>query len=239
VDVALNFMVRFAPLDKPGCKVTRRAVSPLQLLIPDRDGNPGRVPNPSRDAALPAVPAGSARDRDPREASPAEAIDNLYEQHAQVVAGWIYGLMGPSADIEDLVHDTFLVAHRRRREFRGEASAKTWLFGIMANVVANRRKTERVRRWLFARFVKEDEARAASPVVPIEEVIRRERVARLYRALDRLPDIYRTALILFEIEGIPGNEIALLMGIDIETLWVRLHRGRAKLQALMSKEDRP
>jgi RNA polymerase sigma-70 factor, ECF subfamily len=68
---------------------------------------------------------------------------------------------------------------------------------------------------------------------------RRERVERLYRALDRLPDIYRTALILFEIEGVRGNELAELVGIDVETLWVRLHRGRAKLLALMSKEGRP
>ena len=169
----------------------------------------------------------------------AEAIDNLYEQYASVVSGWIYRLMGPCGDIEDLVHDTFLIAHRRRREFRGEGSAKTWLFGIMTYVVANRRKRERVRRWLLARFAKEDEALAASPIVPIEEMIRRERIARLYRALDRLPDIYRTALILFEIEGIPGNEIAELVGVDVETLWVRLHRGRAKLLALLSREVQP
>ena len=174
--------------------------------------------------------------RESREVSPAEGVDNLYEQYASVVAGWICRLMGPSADIEDLVHDTFLIAHRRRREFRGEGSTKTWLFGIMAYVVANRRKRERVRRWLHARFAKE--ARPASPIVAIEELIRRERVARLYRALDRLPDIYRTALILFEIEGVPGNEIAELLGIDVETLWVRLHRGRAKLLALMSREGR-
>ena len=145
-------------------------------------------------------------------------------------------MMGPSADIEDLVHDTFLIAHRRRREFRGEGSAKTWLFGIMTYVVANRRKRERIRRWLLARFAKE--AWADSPIVPIEEMVRRERVARLYRALDRLPEIYRTALILFEIEGLPGIEIAELVGIDVETLWVRLHRGRAKLLALLSREGR-
>ena len=175
-------------------------------------------------------------DRESREVSPAEGVDNLYEQYAPVVAGWICRLMGPSADIEDLVHDTFLIAHRRRREFRGEGSVKTWLFGIMTYVVANRRKRERVRRWLLARFAKENEARPASPIVAIEELVRRERVARLYRALDRLPDIYRTALILFEIEGAPGNEIAELLGIDVETLWVRLHRGRAKLLALMSRE---
>jgi DNA-directed RNA polymerase specialized sigma24 family protein len=58
-------------------------------------------------------------------------------------------------------------------------------------------------------------------------------------ALDKLPNIYRTALILFKIEDLPGNEIAELVGIDVETLWVRLHRGRAKLLALMSKESQP
>jgi RNA polymerase sigma-70 factor, ECF subfamily len=205
-------MVRSWSLAKLGRTVTRGVVSPLRPPIADRE---------------------------PREASPAEAIANLYEQYAQVVADWIYGLMGPYADVEDLVHDTFLIAHRKRFDFRGEATVKTWLFGIMAYVVANRRKRESVRRWLLMRFAKDDGTRAASPMVPIEEMLRRERVARLYRALDKLPDIYRTALILFEIEGLPGNEIAELVGIDVETLWVRLHRGRAKLLALMSKEGQP
>ena len=177
--------------------------------------------------------------QDPGQAPPSQDFDQLYETYAPLVAGWIARLLGPHAEIEDLVHDIFLVAYRRQREFRGEASPKTWLFGITENLVANRRKRDRVRHWLFDRFSKDSRALQAPSVEPIEGMVRRERITRLYRALDKLPGIYRTAVILFEIDGVPGHEIAELMGIDVDTLWVRLHRGRAKLLTLMQKEGLP
>jgi RNA polymerase sigma-70 factor, ECF subfamily len=205
-------VVRFAGGEKLVSAVDHGLVSRLQ------------TPRSSRDAGL---------------ASPNQSLDQLYETYAPLVAGWIGRLLGPQAEIEDLVHDTFLVAYRRQGDFRGEASLKTWLFGITENLVANRRKRDRVRRWLFDRFSKDSRALQSPSVEPLEDMVRRERVVRLYRALDKLPDIYRTAVILFEIDGVPGQEIAELMGVDVETLWVRLHRGRAKLLTLMQKEGQP
>jgi RNA polymerase sigma-70 factor (ECF subfamily) len=60
---------------------------------------------------------------------------------------------------------------------------------------------------------------------------RREAAAEVYSALDRLAEKYRSVVILFEIEGLSGEEIASLTGINLATVWVHLHRGRQKLRA--------
>jgi RNA polymerase sigma-70 factor (ECF subfamily) len=80
---------------------------------------------------------------------------------------------------------------------------------------------------------------APAPSTPQEEIERRERHVRLYQALDQLTDAHRTVLILYEIEGLSGEDVAELTGISLGAVWVRLHRGRAKLLDLLSKEEEP
>jgi RNA polymerase sigma-70 factor, ECF subfamily len=153
------------------------------------------------------------------------------------VERWVRRLAGPRADVEDLLHDVFVIALRKDVQWPPERDARTWLFRITHNVILTRRRNERVRRWLFARYQDQDEvSRQASPATPADEVERRDNERRLYAALDRLPDTYRTALILYELEGLSGEEIATLLGIQINALWVRLHRARARLQAALQRE---
>jgi len=163
-------------------------------------------------------------------------LDRIYERYVADVDRWVRRLIGPREDVEDIVHDVFLVAVRRRGSFRGEASVKTWLFRIAHHVVRGRRRSERVRRWLFMRRVDELSVARTPIVTPLEEIEQREQNARLYAALDRMPDEYRTALILYEIEGLSGEHVAELLGVQLGTIWVRLHRGRARLLRELSRE---
>jgi RNA polymerase sigma-70 factor (ECF subfamily) len=166
-------------------------------------------------------------------------LDRIYERHVADVDRWVRRLTGPREDVEDLVHEVFLVAVRRRGSFRGEASVKTWLFRIAHNVVRGRRRRERVRRWLFARHVEKLPAEHVAIVTPLEEIEQREQIARLYAALDRIPDDYRAVLILYEIEGLSGEQVAEFLGVPLGTIWVRLHRGRARLLRELSREEEP
>ena len=168
-----------------------------------------------------------------------DPLDKLYARHASDVKRWVRRLAGPTADVEDLLHDVFVVALRRRFTFRGEANVKTWLFRITHHVVRSRRRRSYVRALLFGRHQDAIAAATLSCATPHEEIERCERHLRLYRALDGLPDAYRTALILYEIDGLSGEQVAELIGISLGTLWVRLHRGRAKLLACLSAEERP
>jgi len=165
-------------------------------------------------------------------------LDVLYRAHAAAVARWAGHLAGPEADVEDLVHEVFLVAGRRLGEFRGEAKVTTWLYRITARVVAGRRRRDRVRRWL-RRTNRLDVERGlfSSQPTPIEELERRRAAGVVYRVLDRMPERYRTMLILFELEGLPGEEIAALAGMKLATVWVQLHRARARFLRELEREE--
>lgn len=180
-----------------------------------------------------------ASDTSPAEGSAAEslqAIDVMYGQHLAKVRRWARRLAGPSADLEDLLHDIFLVALRKGFQPRGEATIETWLFSVTQRVVWTRRRKNRVRQWLFGQH--QTVLVPPEPRTPQHELERREQSTRLYAALDRLPDVYRTTLILYELEELPGEEVARLTGVPIGTVWVRLHRGRERLLQLLSRGER-
>ena len=175
----------------------------------------------------------------PRRDPLGEALDLIYEQHVADVSRWVRRLVGPREEVEDLVHDVFLVAVRRRGEFRGDGSVKTWLFRITHYVVRGWRRRSRIRRWLFSRHAEDLPARHEASLSPLEGIERREETARLYAALDHLPDCYRTPLILYEIEGLSGDQVAELTGVRLGAIWVRLHRGRVRLLRELTREENP
>jgi len=159
----------------------------------------------------------------------------LYQCHLAQVKRWARQLAGPTADLEDLVHDIFLIALKKGFRSRGEATIDTWLFHITHHVVRGKRRRRQLRELLLGRH--QTMLVPPSPSTPQQELERRERHARLYRALDRLPDRYRTTLVLYEIEELSSDRVAELTGTTVGTVWVRLHRGRQRLIALLAQED--
>jgi RNA polymerase sigma-70 factor (ECF subfamily) len=171
-----------------------------------------------------------------KQAQPPLDLDALYRAHASTVARWAARLGGPRLDAEDMVHEVFLVAKRRLPDFRGEAKVTTWLYRITARVVRDRRRRERRRHW-FARAFRSDVERAVAVpyVTPVEALERRQASDAVYEILDGMPDKYRNVLVLFELEEMSGEEIAALTGLKLPTVWVHLHRARARFLADMKR----
>jgi RNA polymerase sigma-70 factor (ECF subfamily) len=184
------------------------------------------MPLPSSDPNAPVADAPAPFD-----------LDEVYRAHAARVARWVGHLGGPTADVDDLVHEIFLVADRRLPDFRGDAKVTTWLYRITERVVRGRRRNERIRRWLAqVRLTDVQRALAPTQLTPIEELERQRDVETVYRILDRLPEKYREVLILFELEGASGEEIAALTGRKLATVWVHLHRARTRFLEEMNVE---
>jgi RNA polymerase sigma-70 factor (ECF subfamily) len=155
-------------------------------------------------------------------------LADLYRAHAATVAGWAARLLGPGEDIEDLVQEVFLVVQRRLPEFRGDAKVTTWIYEITLRLVQRARRRRRLRRWLHVDFGVRNLQVATDAPGPQQALESREATATVYGVLDRLSERDRTLLILFEIEGFPGQEIARLCGTTTAAIWVRLHRARAR-----------
>ena len=167
------------------------------------------------------------------------SLDALYRAHAATVARWAAKLAGPFVDVEDLVHEIFLVARRRLPEFRGDAKVTTWLYRITERVALENRRKDRFRRWFSrARQVEIEGAISQPHLTPVDELERRQSTETVYRILDRMPDKYRTVLILFELEDLSGEEIAALTGLKLATVWVHLHRARARFLAEVRRVSR-
>ena len=162
-------------------------------------------------------------------------IGALYRAHALTVARFAQRLCGPRLDAEDVVQEVFLVAHRLLPTFRGEALVTTWLYRITENVVRHRRRKERFRSWLFGSSEDVGGRAASTRPTPVEELERREASVTVYRVLDAMNEKYRTLIILFELEGKSGEEIAELTGQRVQTVWVALHRARAQFLARLQK----
>jgi RNA polymerase sigma-70 factor (ECF subfamily) len=184
-----------------------------------------------------------ARTKAPGDPEPL-SIGELYRAHAASVARWAGRLGGPSLDVEDVVHEVFLVAQRRLAEFRGDAKPTTWLYRITELTVRAHRRKARLRAWL-RRDLARDRDRAGLGQVqlsPVEDLVERQRAELVYRALDALGEKYRSLFVLYELEGLSGEEISALTGVKLATVWVRLHRARARFVARINtlhEEDRP
>jgi RNA polymerase sigma-70 factor, ECF subfamily len=152
---------------------------------------------------------------------------SVYRANVGDVTRWAQRLGGPTMDVEDVVQEVFLTVHKELPRFTGHERLRGWLFRITENAVRYRRRREKFRRWLGGSAVDVAGQVEASTATPVEAVEQRQAKEIVYRALDALPEGYRTVVALFELEGLSGEEVADLVGIKLQTLWVRLHRGRA------------
>lgn len=158
-------------------------------------------------------------------------LRRLYSDHAEFVRGAVVRLDGPGCDVEDLVHDVFVVAIKKGASFEGRSQPRTWLYGIAIKVVAGARRKAKLRRFLGLERVRE----AADEQTPARLFEDREASVALYRALDGIAEKKRTVFVLYEIEGLTGEEIAQLCDCPVKTVWTRLHHARRELYGRMSR----
>lgn len=146
------------------------------------------------------------------------------------------------AEAEDLVQDTFVRAYRFWHTFKTGTSIKAWLFTILRNTFINRYHRKNRRR--SARHDLEGqltslgtEAAVArpEPTIPGQEMAigRRLTRERINAALESIPEDYRTAVMLADLEGLAYKEIAEVMDCPIGTVMSRIYRGRRLLQKLL------
>ena len=192
-----------------------------------------------------AASAGSARSTaeiefiERLQAGDAEAFDVLVTRHSADVYALLFRLTENSEESADLTQETFLSALKAIQKFRGDADLKTWLFRIAINESRNRFRWWKRRNRQNTVSIDERVGETEKPLSetfssrtpnPEENTLRQEREKVLKKALFSLPDIFREAIILCDIEGLSYEEIAQALEINIGTVKSRIARGRDELR---------
>lgn len=145
-------------------------------------------------------------------------------------------------DARDAVQEGFLNAYRRRDTFKGDAQISTWLHAIVVNAAlmklrTRRRKPETAIQDLLPRFLPNDHFAEQFPswTEPVDVALSRRETAELVRkAIEELPETYRTVVLLRDIEGLSTEETARLVDTTPNAVKIRLHRGRLALRTLVA-----
>jgi len=163
--------------------------------------------------------------------------------HLDAVYRFALRLTGSADEAEDLVQETFLRAFRAWDQYTQGTRAKSWLFTICRNVFLRRRERAKRHDEIVAESVARTGAAGAELVSPVWSTVQAldpegdffESIVddRIVDAIEELPEEYRTAVVLSDIEGLPYAEIAALMDVPVGTVKSRLFRGRRRLQEVL------
>jgi len=161
----------------------------------------------------------------------------IFDRHGSTLLRFLARRVHP-AEAEDLLLEVFRIAFERRSAFeRDRDSARPWLYGIAANVVAKHHRSEGRRLRAIARL-SADRGLADDPAErAVAAVDAGARWTRVAHALGTLPAAERQVLLMFAWEDLSYDEIALALGIPVGTVRSRLSRGRARLAALTEECD--
>ena len=162
---------------------------------------------------------------------------NRFEKEAIVHLDIIYNaalkLTKSRVEAEDLVQETFLRAYRFFDKFKAGTNCKAWLFKILKNIYINKyRKESRKPQMLDVSDV-EGSGDLANALTPEDEIFGKLLDDDVVDAMDALPEEFRLAIVLSDLEGFSYKEIAEILDCPIGTVMSRLHRGRKLLQKVL------
>lgn len=160
-----------------------------------------------------------------------EVIVNRYKDR---LYNFVLRFVKDQQTAEDIVQDTFLRTYRNRESFQAVAKFSTWIYTIAGNLAKS--ELRRRKRWRFLSIgVQNDDTgttfelpdTSATPDSNTETALAE---TRIQEAISRLPERYREAVVLRDIEGLDYDEISQIIGCPLGTVKSRINRGRLRLQ---------
>lgn len=175
-----------------------------------------------------------------------DSVASLFERYRAPMRRYLYRMTRNEADAEDLVQETFLRVRRAFPGFRGEAQPSTWIYRIATNVcldlLRRRAAGPGSTRQVMDALEPGDNGTigvdlAEAPSLSPEALFETSEMGECVRAyVDALPDTFRAALVLHDLEGFSNPEVAGILGWSVEKAKINVHRARQRLKDVFEKE---
>jgi len=172
--------------------------------------------------------------------SPEYDFEKIYDEYYQRIVKYLIRIAGPN-DAEDIAQNVFGKISGSLGGFKGKSKLSTWIYRIATNTAIDRLRSAAYRH------VKEEctiedavgpEAQGDSadhkPPATDQVLIRKEMSECVNEFIDKLPQDYRTVIVLSELEHLSNRKIAEILNISKENVKIRLHRARAKLKEALN-----
>lgn len=161
----------------------------------------------------------------------------IYASYHPRIHRYLTRLVG-KIEAEDLTQEVFLRVNRGLPDFKGDAKLSTWIYRIATNVATDRVRSRSFKETQSGKAISHGEGPlddggdlTGGRKSSVErEAMREEMSSCVHDYISSLPENYRAVVTLCEIEGLTNQEIAEVLGLTLETVKIRLHRGRAKLK---------
>ena len=162
-------------------------------------------------------------------------FQNIYDTYQPRILRYLVRLVG-EPEAEDLAQEVFVKVDQALKSFRGESQLSTWLYRIATNTAIDKMRTASFRQdaefnWLDVSNetdVQDVWTEEEAPSLE-QQIMRKEMYECFVDFVKRLRPNYRTIVVLSELEELTNNEIAEILGLSLDVVKIRLHRGRARL----------
>jgi RNA polymerase sigma-70 factor, ECF subfamily len=167
------------------------------------------------------------------------AFDWLVTHYSGPVYGLVAGMVSESCDAADITQDVFLKAFRGIRGFRRGSSLKTWLYRIAVREALNHRRwLWRHHRWQASIDAESENTLALAEIegtvrTPFDEAAAHEVQEAVQHAMRGVPEVFRSAVILRDLEGMSYEEVAEVLAVSVGTVKSRILRGRRLLREIL------
>jgi len=164
-----------------------------------------------------------------------DAFEQLYREHAGRLYNLAYRMTGETADAEDLVQEMFLLAHRKLGSFKGESSVGTWLYRLGVNLCVDYLRSRQHRNSRATESLDDERGHGRAVAAAPTNEMTLTRLA-LERALAELPERYRAAFVLHDVEGFGHGEIGTMLGIAEGTSKSLVYKARLRLRQVLTQD---
>ncbi|HYN05905.1 MAG TPA: sigma-70 family RNA polymerase sigma factor [Vicinamibacterales bacterium] len=171
-----------------------------------------------------------------------QTFEALIRTHGSRLLAVARRILGNDEEAREAVHEAFISAFRAREQFQAQSRVSTWLHRIVVNAAlqklrVRKRRAEDAIDDLLPRFLPNGDhvERFVAWTEPADETVARHEIAEVVRrAIDQLPESYRTVLLLRDIEGLSTEESANALQTTANAVKIRLHRARMALRTLLA-----